>query len=127
MPVRAVVLMLPGALNLQQNAPAPGLGGLTGLEYRNSAFWQGSLREVRGTEGRILVNPSTSGRWKPVPGFRRRVSLRPARHVRDSRRVRGEPGHCGSWDVVVAVDQNQLKREGPYCKRSGAVFSVGGL
>ena len=57
-PVRAVVLMPLRALNLQQNAPTPGLGALTGLERRNSALWQGSLWEAPGTERRILAKPS---------------------------------------------------------------------
>ena len=121
--VGAVVLRLVRTRVLQRIPPAPGLGALTGLERRNSALWRGSLREVPGTERRILVSRSGLGWWKLAGG------LVGGFHTawRDTSGVRREPGRCGPWDVLVAVDQDQRMRDVPDCNRSGAVFTVGGL
>ena len=96
---------------LQQNAPAPSLGGLTGLERRISALWQGTLREVPGNGKAHSCKPGPVGTVAAGPGFRLRVSLRLGVTRQGFAAGSGRPGRrCVRWDVVVAVDQDQRKR-----------------
>ena len=55
-PVGTAALVLPGALAWQGTASGPSQGRLTGLERRIPALGQGSLREVPGTERRMLAS-----------------------------------------------------------------------